>query len=73
MIVHVDLRLTHIELAKPSSQRLTVDMNHHAHPPRIVTAALRMAEAFSALVGAAIMAAGVGRVSSRWVSHAITQ
>ncbi len=34
MMVHVDLRLTHIELAKRLCQRLTVDMNHHTHPLR---------------------------------------
>ncbi len=32
MIVHVSLRRTHIELAKPACQRLTGDMNYHAHP-----------------------------------------
>jgi hypothetical protein len=32
MIVHAALLLTHIELAKPTCQRLTVDMNYHVHP-----------------------------------------
>ncbi len=42
MIVHASLRLTHIELAKLVYQRLKVDMNHHAHPPKPQRRVLRL-------------------------------